>query len=72
MSSVSTVRMAATHTEMRIEVDDGDGSVNPVDNSKQRKDDCVITTKCDNPRVIFPVKRVGNKFLSGDRVVTQR
>ena len=70
MSSVNT-RMAASHTEMRIEVDDGDGSVSRVDRSKQWKDDCVITTKCDDARVIFPVKRNGNKLLPSHWIVTQ-
>ena len=32
----------------------------------------MITTKCDDPRVIFPVERDGDKFLSGHRIVTQR
>ena len=70
--SILNIRMAESHTEMRIEVDDGDGSVNRVDRSKQWKDDCVIATKCDNARVIFAVERDGNKFLPGHRVVTQR
>ena len=68
--SIVSIRMAASHAEMRIEVNDGDGSVNRVDRSKQRKDDCVIATKCDNPRVVFAVERDGNKFLPSHRVVT--
>ena len=64
--------MAASHTEMGVKVDDGDGSVNRVDGSKQRKDDRMITTECYDARVIFPIKRDRNKFLSGHRVVSQR
>jgi len=64
--------MAASHTEMGVKVDDGDWSVNRVDGSEQRKDDRMITTKCYNARVIFPIERDRNKFLPGHRVVAQR
>ena len=64
-------KMTSPHTKMRIKVDDGDGSVSGVNRSKQWKDDCVVTTKRNDARVIFPVKRNGNKLLPSHRIVTQ-
>ena len=31
----------------------------------------MVTTKCDDARVIFPVKRNGSKFLPSHRIITQ-
>ena len=70
--SRANVSIGASHTKMRIKVDDGDGSVNRVDRPKQRKDDCVVATKCDDPRMMFSIERDGSKFLPSHRIVTQR
>jgi hypothetical protein len=48
-----------------------DRTICRVNGSQNRQYNSVITTKSDNPRVMLAIKRDGNKWLAGDRVVTQ-
>lgn len=53
-------------------MDDTDRTVGRVDGPEQRKDDSVITTKGNDPRMVFAIERDRSKWLAGDRVITQR
>ena len=57
--------------EVAVEVDHRDLAVGTVDRTEEGKDDGVVTSKGDNARMMFAVRRDRHQRLSGRRVVPE-
>ncbi len=59
-------------TQMRIKVDDRNGSVSRINRTQKRKNNGVITTEGNDTRVVFTIDREGRQGLASRRIVPQR
>lgn len=57
--------------QVAVKMDDGDGAVCAVDGPQERKDDRVVAPQCDDPWMVFPIRRDGHEREARKCVVAE-
>ena len=57
--------------EVRVEVDDGDGTVGGINRAQKREDDSVVSTESDNPRMLLSILRDAYELLAREGILPE-